>query len=300
MTGRPPRLATLGEAIVAFMRHPSSPEGYLGPFASGAPCIFASAAARLGVSTRLGAGWGRDDFGTVMASTLGGHGVVLDHVHVADERPTSSAFVRYRDDGSRSFIFYLEATAALDFPEAGVDALLAGVDWLHVSGSTIAFGGQTGAAAELALDAARARGVRTSVDPNVRPEAFTSELGRSLRRHIAAADVVFASEGELDALGLNARHVASKGALVVAKQGARGASVLIDDRWVTVPAIEVDQVDPDGAGDVFAAAFVSGTLAGRDPVAAAELGCQVAGESVAVHGPMNSSITRLPELGADS
>ena len=44
--------------------------------------------------------------------------------------------------------------------------------------------------------------------------------------------------------------------------GARGCALLIGDDYVCVPGVRVDVVDPVGAGDAFAAAFLHGLIAG--------------------------------------
>lgn len=291
-----PRVTVLGEAIVALSRHPGDGPGYRGPFASGAPCIFASALARMGCQVALGAGVGKDDFGDLMVDTLARHGVEVGEIHVDPALPNAAAMIRYHEGGDRSFIFYLASTAALNYPADRVPVLMAGADWLHVSGSTLAFGGEMAAATETALEQAVRAGVPISLDPNIRREAFSPALVRQLSRWIRDVRVVFASEGELDALGLDADELSRHGALVCSKQGAAGAKVLVSGEWTHVDAIPVTQVDPDGAGDIFAAAFVAATLAGRDPIAATKVAVEVAGSSVTVHGPMNSEITELPEF----
>lgn len=297
-TGGRARVATLGEAIVAMMRHPGQPEGFLGPFPSGAPCIFASAAARLGCSVALGAGIGRDEFGTLVTETLTAHGVDVRFVHSDPSAPTSAAFVTYREDGSRSFVFYLSSTAALEYPAELVPQLLSGAHWLHVSGSTLGFGGSMARAVEQALEIAKARSMRISVDPNVRAEASGPALATRLRATLALADVIFASEGELRAVDIDITRDVADGVVVCDKRGAAGAAVLFGGTWHEVRAPKVEQVDPDGAGDIFSGAFVAATLAGRDPIGATRIACRVAADSVRVHGPMSSTISALPELDA--
>jgi sugar/nucleoside kinase (ribokinase family) len=55
-----------------------------------------------------------------------------------------------------------------------------------------------------------------------------------------------------------------------------------------VPAPVVTEVDPTGAGDTFAAAFVAAYRAGAEPVAAAERACALAARSVTVLGAMQA------------
>jgi sugar/nucleoside kinase (ribokinase family) len=55
---------------------------------------------------------------------------------------------------------------------------------------------------------------------------------------------------------------------------------------VTVHAPPAEEVDPTGAGDTFAAAFVTALRAGAEPVAATRAACAVAARSVSVLGAM--------------
>jgi tagatose kinase len=123
------------------------------------------------------------------------------------------------------------------------------------------------------------RGGRVSLDPNLRPDADPGVRER-LDRIARLAHVLFPSEGELEGL-----HTAPD-ALVCQTHGAGGATVA----GVDVAAPRVAEVDPTGAGDTFAAAFVAAYRAGADPVAAAERACAVAARSVTVLGAMQAPV----------
>jgi sugar/nucleoside kinase (ribokinase family) len=58
----------------------------------------------------------------------------------------------------------------------------------------------------------------------------------------------------------------------------RSAGAIVADAGGTelVPAFEVEVVDTTGCGDVFSAGFLRGLALGRDPAAAARLGCAAA------------------------
>jgi len=103
---RTPSVLVVGEAITAFMRYPGETElSFHGPFPSGAPVIFASAAARLGVRVDLAAGVGADRFGVQLYDRLVRHGVSTNLVTIDPSRPAAATFVTYHDDGSRDFVF---------------------------------------------------------------------------------------------------------------------------------------------------------------------------------------------------
>ena len=137
-----PTILVVGEAITAFMHYPTdAPLAFHGPFPSGAPVIFASAAARLGAHVELAAGVGDDMFGLQFRERLASHGMSTRCLVVDPRAPTAAVFVTYEADGSRTFMFHLEGTAALRVDAAALDRATP-ADWLHVSGATLWFGGR--------------------------------------------------------------------------------------------------------------------------------------------------------------
>lgn len=86
--------------------------------------------------------------------------------------------------------FALSTAADYDWP-----ALLAGADWLHLSGVSPALGAEVAQATLAAARAARAMGVQVSFDGNFRPKLWQRWGGDAsgiLRELFACADIVFA------------------------------------------------------------------------------------------------------------
>lgn len=79
--------------------------------------------------------------------------------------------------------------------------------------------------------------------------------------------------------------------IVVVTHGAAGADLFVDGRTHHVSACPADEVDPTGAGDVFATAFLIALAQGQDPLAAARHGAACA--AVVVEGVGPSALTRL-------
>ena len=157
-----------GEALVEIMRPAPGvpldrPGEFAGPFASGAPAIFASVAARLGGEVALAAVVGDDPFGALIRGRLDADGVDVSHVRADPERPTGCAFVAYDAEGGREFVFHLGAAEGLadaDLPERA--------GWLHVSGSTLALSPRMAAVLAGAVERVHAAGGRIGLDPNLR------------------------------------------------------------------------------------------------------------------------------------
>lgn len=72
--------------------------------------------------------------------------------------------------------------------------------------------------------------------------------------------------------------------VLVVTEGPRGARVYADGVWRSVPAPVAQEVDPTGAGDVFAAVFFAQLHRGGDPWLAAAHANQVASGSVTRRG----------------
>ncbi len=290
-----PRILVVGEAITAFMHYPTdAPLVFHGPYPSGAPVIFASAAARLGADVELAAGVGDDMFGAQFKDRLAAHGVSTRCLVVDPRAPTAAVFVTYEADGSRSFMFHLEGTAGLQVDAAVLhDAPQA--DWLHVSGATIWFGGPLGTTTWLAVERAIAAGTPISFDPNVRATALSAEVRRQFDILLGVARVVLASAGELEALGGSETAILKRGGAVCYKAGAAGAVVVTPGgRW-SVPAPKSTEVDPDGAGDIFAAGYVVAAALGAEPRDCARVGVAAASASVEVRGPCESTILTVEQ-----
>lgn len=292
-------ILAVGEALVEIMRPTRGvpldrPGEFVGPFASGAPAIYASVAARLGAESALAAVVGDDPFGTLIRTRLAEDGVDIARVRVAPGRPTACAFVSYADDGERSFVFHVAGAAAGALGEADLGELPEAAGWLHVSGSTLALSESMAATIEAAAARVHAAGGRISLDPNVRPEALAPRLAEQLRGIAAKAAVLMPSENELEALGLTA----TSSQVVCTTLGAGGVRVEAGGHAETVPAPAVDEVDPTGAGDTFAAAFTVATIGGAEPVEAARAAVPVAAAAVTRIGLIEAAVEREWRLPA--
>jgi fructokinase len=290
-------ILAVGEALMELRRLTTdgavaAPGEWAGPFPSGAPAIFASVAARLGAPVALAAAVGEDRFGHALLERLRRDGVRTGAVRAVAGRATALAFVAYDQTGGRDFWFSVHDSAAVEIEPAVIERAAGEADWLHVSGSTLAFGGALADAVEAAAAVVLRNGGRLSLDPNLRPDAPGRARERTVRL-ARAAHVLFPSEGELAALGIGDDELLGGGALICHTMGRAGAVLAgraLGPDPVAVAAPHADEVDPTGAGDTFAAAFVTALRDGAGPVPAAELACELAARSVGVLGAMESPV----------
>ena len=302
----PPAIIALGEALVEIMRPDSSqpldePGTFLGPFASGAPAIFAVAAARLGLAAGFVGAVGDDAFGRLLRARLAQEGVEHSQLQTVPGKSTAVAFVAYDRKGKREFVFHLRHAAAGALAAAALaDGYFASARWLHLSGSTLALNEGSRAAAQRALDLVVAAGGALSFDPNLRPELLALEDARLLLApFVAAATLLLPTADEARALTGRAtteeaaRALLAQGAqLVAVKEGAAGATFYSRRGTVSVPGIPVPEVDPTGAGDCFNAACIYGLEQGWPLRQVARFAAAAGALAVTRQGPMEGAPTQ--------
>ena len=168
-------ILTIGEILVEIMATEKGdgflePISLIGPFPSGAPAIFIDQAAKFGQAAAIIGCVGNDDFGRVNLERLRRDGVDVEGVRIDPEMATGSAFVRYRPDGSRAFVYNIKHSAAGAISlDAAAKAVLNRSDHLHVMGTALS----SPKIVEVVLAATaaiKARGGTISFDPNLRPE----------------------------------------------------------------------------------------------------------------------------------
>lgn len=301
-----PQVLSLGELLVEVMRPAvdqplDEPGQFVGPFPSGAPAIFIDAVARLGISCAFIGVIGDDPFGRCVLRRLKGDGVDVRHIRTVTHRTTGIAFVSYRSDGSRQFLFHLpQSAAALLNPEDVREDHLHGTRALHVTGSALSISDSAREACYRAVHLAKQHGAIVSFDPNIRPELQGVDAVREMCEPVLqACDVLLPSGGEAMMLTGDTdeekacRHLVERGIpIVVLKRGARGCVVFTDHEQMAIPAFPVTEVDPTGAGDAFAGGFVVAMLRGMSVTEAARFASAIGALSVTRQGPMEG----LPTL----
>ncbi|MGO4138645.1 sugar kinase [Rhizobium brockwellii] len=273
----------------------------VGPFASGAPAIFISQCGRLGGKAAMVGAVGDDDFGRVNTDRLKRDGVDVSTISIDPDYPTGSAFVRYRKDGSRDFVYNIATSAAARFGwSQTVGDLINRSGHLHVMGSALSVPSAR-AVIDKAVDIVKARGGTLSVDPNIRKELKLDEdTERRFSKLVAAADLLLPSGEELErAAGVEGEAEAIRRLFemgvkeIVLKRGAEGATYFgrQGDR-IDAPAFVVQEVDPTGAGDCFGGAYLTCRRLGMSEKEALTYASAAGARNVTVLGPMEGAGTQ--------
>ncbi|MBX9360837.1 sugar kinase [Streptomyces sp. WAC04114] len=273
-------VVALGESMVTFLPSrpgrladvPSFARG-IGGAESNVACVLAAA----GHSVRWVSAVGADGFGDHLVEEIGSYGVDVASVRRDPARPTG---IYFRTAGDRATdaheVAYYRAGSAASAMSAGTVDLAAvrAARVLHLSGITAAL---SGSCLDLLWELTEPgpRRPLVSFDVNHRPGLWPDPDGPRVLLELARrADVVFVGADEaLDAWGLHGasavRDALPEPELVVVKMGPGGAVAFGEDpadvedadgAATLVRAPRVDVVAEVGAGDAFAAGFLSATL----------------------------------------
>jgi len=298
-------IVTIGEILVEIMATERGdgflePVKLIGPFPSGAPAIFVDQAARFGQPAAIIGCVGDDDFGRVNLNRLRRDGVDVSGVRIDPEAATGSAFVRYRTDGSRAFVFNIKQSASgrIELDEAA-RAVLDRSDHLHVMGTAL-FSPKIVDIVLKAAQAVKARRGAISFDPNLRPEMLNLPgLREACEELFRRCDLFLPSGPELTLFTTAKEEKAAVAEIlaggvraVVHKRGPEGASYFDATTRLTQPGFKVEEVDPTGAGDSFGATFVSSWLRDMPPARCLAYAAASGALAVTRQGPMEGASSR--------
>jgi len=226
-----------------------------------------------------------DQLGDVFAHDIRAMGVTFGTAPRGGEPTTARCLIFVTPDGQRTMNTFLGASQFL--PETALDrALIADAAILYLEGY-LWDPEEPRQAMRAAIEVARKAG---------RKVAFTlsdvfciSRHGADFRKLMAddLIDIMFANEAEIVALmGLDDFDAAVAAAarevpMLVVTRGEQGAIAVSGGKTVAVPAAPVERVvDTTGAGDLFAAGFLSGQANGRSVEQSLKLGALCAAEII--------------------
>ncbi|MCA1594814.1 MAG: carbohydrate kinase family protein [Chloroflexi bacterium] len=220
------------------------------------------ALARIGVSTGMVGMVGSDGFGDYIVGAMARHGIDTAGIARSATSNTSATMVMVHDDGERSFLHYLGANADFKLEHINFDVLRQ-ARIVHVGGALLMPSLDGEPTANL-LARTRAAGVTTSLDtawdsrgrwmeligpclPYVDYFIPSIEEARMLTGQRAPKDV--------------ARVLLDHGVGTVAlKMGEEGCYIRSASEEIAIPVFPVDAIDALGAGDSFAAGFLTGVV----------------------------------------
>ena len=231
----------------------------------GSPYNLALAAGRQGVRVGYVTPISEDSNGDQLVANL-----LSSNVQVLGPRvpePTSLAMVNI-EGGTPSYAFYREGTAErLVNLEKLTKNLTDDVAIFHI-GSLALTGGSDALVWEEFLGKAMDKGIKVSLDPNVRPSLVGEPdvYRQRIKRLMTKVDILKLSDEDLlwlfnentdESSALSELRAIANAGLLILTRGSKGSSIWHNDKWYAAPAYPVDKLsDTVGAGDTFMASVL--------------------------------------------
>lgn len=210
---------------------------------------------------------GDDRAGRHILDELSTRGVDTSLVVVDRDAPTGLMLKEPSVAGTT--VHYYRSGSAASFMAPGLvgSGTLDASRVVHVTGVTPALSATCAAMVTDLVESARRQETMVSFDVNFRPRLWTGDDAPVVLARLARqSDVCFVGRDESESLWgtttpESIRAYVPEPRLLVVKDGAVGATVFsAGNPAVFVPAPDVDVVEPVGAGDAFAGAFLAGLL----------------------------------------
>jgi fructokinase len=239
-----------------------------------------------------------DTMGEAFRREITGHGVHYPTAPLQAAVPTARCLILVTPDGQRTMNTYLGAGGEFGLDDLD-ETVIAASAVTYFEGYLFDPPAAQAAFAE-AAKMARAAGQRTALSLS---DPFCVDRHRDgFRRLIAEGiDILFANEAEICALyergdfAEAAVEAARDVKLAVLTQSEAGSVILHEGNQIRVPATPVTVVDTTGAGDAYAAGFLTALTRGETLHAAGTLGAKAAALAISQIGarPPASEIKKL-------
>ena len=245
---------------------------------AGAEANVAVGMAHLGVDVEWFGRTGADPFGTRVLDLLRRRGVQVEHAPSDPTRPTGLYVKDVAVPGSPVYYYRRGSAASALSPQDLPDLRLPERRLCHLSGITAALSPSCDALLEHIVRERPTPGPLISFDVNHRPGLWTAAAGAPRLLELArCCDVVLVGRDEAQRLWDTPDAAAVRALLpdvaeLVVKDDDRGATVFAGAEQVFVPALHVEVVEPVGAGDAFAAGYLTALLTGHGLTHRARLG----------------------------
>ncbi len=295
-------LVTLGETMVLFVPVETGPIKYVYQFnkqIGGAESNVAIGLSRLGVKTGWISKLGKDGFGDYIESFIRGEGVDVSQVKRDEHHPTGVFFKERRELGESKVYYYRKGSAASFINENDLDEnYISQAKYLHLTGITSGLSKSCCEAVYKAIEIAKKHNLKIIFDPNVRLKVWNNKdkMINILLDLIKKSDIVLPGLSEAKILindddkdKILDKFLNLGPEIVVLKIGEKGAYLGTRDKRVLVSGFPVPKIiDPIGAGDAFAAGFITGVTKGYELEESVKLGNACGAFALTVKGDVES------------
>jgi 2-dehydro-3-deoxygluconokinase len=250
----------------------------------GAELNVAVAAQRLGLSASYVTRLTENPLGRMVANKAREQGVGTSHIVWTREHRVGLYFTEFGASPRPNSVLYDRQDSAIAQIEPGMvdwDSALAGAKWFHTSGITPALSESSAAATREAVKAARAAGVKISIDLNYRARLWSQEQARAVMTALMedTAVLITTEEDTERVFGITGRNYDEVAQTLATRfdleavvitlretpsvwRNTWGAIALAGGQIYRSPVFDLELVDRVGAGDAFAGGYIFGHLTG--------------------------------------
>lgn len=267
----PPEVICLGETMTLVTPVTPTPLATSEVFkleAGGAETNVAIQLQQLGHRTSWVSRVGTDPLGDRLVAAVSSHGVDVSSIQ-RDSQAQTGVYFKDPGDGSTNVYYYRSGSAASRMsPETIRGLRLDTAKIMHVTGITPGLSQSCRQMMDALISTVDRSKTLLSFDVNYRPGVWETESAAPVLRRLAAqADIVFVGRDEAELLWNTTTNEEIRALLpepkhLIIKDGPIGATELSQETVVFVPAHDVEVVEVVGAGDAFAAGYLSAFLQG--------------------------------------
>lgn len=241
---------------------------------------------------------GTDEFSARISAFIAANGIETDRIRTHPTRSVGLYAISLKN-GERSFAYWRDNSAArtlADDPDA-LDTMMRGASVIYISGITLAILPPSGRTRLIELLARRrAEGVRTVLDPNIRPRLWPdmATAARTLTEAARGCEIVLPSFDDESACFGDAspqdtctRYAALGARTVIVKNGGGPITTWHNQATLQFETVRHPApVDTTGAGDSFNGACLAGLVTGKGLAASVRQGQAVAGQVIGHPGAL--------------
>lgn len=266
---------TIGDAMVAMCPKEKGPILFCNTFErkiGGAELNVAIGCARLGLKSGWISRLGQDDFGKHILKTVRGEGIDTSQIELVEGYQTSVYFREVMANGdSRSFYYREKSPTSTMTAESLDENYFRNSKVLHITGVFPSINDNNKEILLKAVELAKKNNLLISFDPNIRLKMWTKSQAREfINKFLSEVDILLVGDEEISILideedtneAIKKFHDMGIDKVVV-KRGEKGAIGSDGSNIYDVAAIKPKAlIDTVGAGDGFAAGFLSAYLKG--------------------------------------
>lgn len=201
---------------------------------------------------------------------------------------TGKCLVMVTPDADRTMNTYLGITETLSVDEV-CEKAIQDSEWVYMEGYLVT--SDTGRAAAIrAREIAQSHGVQTSLtfsDPNM-VKFFKEGLGEMMGGRVnllfcnESEAKLFTDKGDVPSAAESLKNIADRFVITL---GPEGALVYDGSRFIDIPVFQTQAIDTNGAGDLFAGAFLHSITSGKSFEEAGKFASLAASKVVSKYGP---------------